>query len=200
MSVIRNKVSELRLEEERLLSLYTEQNENVIKVRKELAQARQLLAKEEQIYHHKALATVGQNLSALKSREAEQENLLSRYQDELNKVNSVEMRVTELERQVKINEDNYQLYLKKMEEARISNAMDTQKIANISVVEPALAPIKPIKPKKLLNIILSILLGIFASIGMAFSLEYFSHTLNRPEEVEQQASLKVLAAIPSIKR
>ena len=37
------------------------------------------------------------------------------------------MRLTELERQVKINEDNYQLYLKKMEEARISNAMDSQK-------------------------------------------------------------------------
>jgi uncharacterized protein involved in exopolysaccharide biosynthesis len=200
MSVIRSRVSELRLEEERLLSRYTEQNENVVKVRKELAEARQLLAKEEQIYHNKALATVSQNLSALKSREAEQEKLLSRYQSELNQVNSVEMRVTELERQVKINEDNYQLYLKKMEEARISNAMDSQKIANISVVEPALAPIKPIKPKKLLNIILSILLGAFSSIGMAFTLEYFSHTFNKPEEVEQQSSLKVLAAIPSIKR
>ena len=110
------------------------------------------------------------------------------------------MRLGELERQVKINEDNYQLYLKKMEEARISNAMDSQKLANISVVDPALPPLKPVKPKILLNIILSILLGGFASIGLAFSLEYFSHTFNKPEEVEQQASLKVLAAIPSIKR
>ena len=200
MSAIRNKVSELRLEEEQLLSLYTEQNENVIKVRKELAQARQLLAKEEQTYHNKALATVGQDLSALKSKEAEQEKLLTRYQADLNKINSAEMRLTELERQVKINEDNYQLYLKKMEEARISNAMDSQKLANISVVDPALPPLKPVKPKILLNIILSILLGGFASIGLAFSLEYFSHTFNKPEEVEQQASLKVLAAIPSIKR
>jgi len=199
MSVIRNKVSELRLEEEKLLSSYTEQSENVIRVRKELAQARELLARDEKTYHNKALATVGQNLSALKSKEFQQETVLAKCQAELNKINSVEIQLKELDRQVKINEDNYQLYIKKMEEARISNAMDSQKIASISVVEPALAPLTPIKPKVLLNIILSLLLGGFASIGLAFSLEYFSHTFNRPEDVEQHASMRVLAAIRSIK-
>ena len=57
--------------------------------------------------------------------------------------------------------------------------------ASISVVEPALPPLEPFKPKVLLNIILSLLLGAFASIGLAFALEYFSHTFNRPEDVEQ---------------
>jgi len=199
MSTIRNKISELRLEEEKLLSSYTEQSENVIRVRKELAQARELLAKDEKTYHNKALATVGQNLSALKSKEFQQETVLAKCQAELAKINSSEIQLKELERQVKINEDNYQLYLKKMEEARISTAMDSQKIASISVVEPALAPLKPIKPKVLLNIILSLLLGACASIGLAFSLEYFSHTFSRPEDVEQQASMRVLAAIRSIK-
>jgi uncharacterized protein involved in exopolysaccharide biosynthesis len=199
MSLIRNKISDLRLEEEKLLSSYTEQNENVIRVRKELAQARELLAKEEKTYHNKALATVGQNLSALKSKEFQQETQLAKCQAELTKINSVEIQLKELERQVKINEDNYQLYLKKMEEARISTAMDSQKIASISIVEPAQAPLKPIKPKVLLNIILSLLLGACASIGLAFSLEYFSHTFSRPEDVEQQASMRVLAAIRSIK-
>jgi uncharacterized protein involved in exopolysaccharide biosynthesis len=199
MSLIRNKISDLRLEEEKLLSSYTEQSENVIRVRKELAQAQELLAKEEKTYHNKALATVGQNLSALKSKESQQETQLAKCQAELTKINSVEIQLKELERQVKINEDNYQLYLKKMEEARISTAMDSQKIASISIVEPAQAPLTPVKPKIVLNIILSLLLGACASIGLAFSLEYFSHTFSRPEDVEQQASMRVLAAIRSIK-
>jgi len=105
----------------------------------------------------------------------------------------------ELDRQVKINEDNYQLYLKKMEEARISTAMDSQKIASISIVEPAQAPLNPVKPNIVLNIILSLLLGACASIGLAFALEYFNHTFNKPEDVEQHASMRVLAAIRSIK-
>ena len=200
MSVIRNKVSELKLQEEKLLGSYNEQSIPVVKIRQEIARAKQLLDKEEKTYHGKAVSSISQNISALKAKEASQQQHLTTYQAELNKINSAEMRLGELERQVKINEDNYQLYLKKMEEARISNAMDSQKLANISVVDPALPPLKPVKPKILLNIILSILLGGFASIGLAFSLEYFSHTFSKPEEVEQQASLKVLAAIPSIKR
>jgi uncharacterized protein involved in exopolysaccharide biosynthesis len=200
MSVIRNKVSELKMQEEKLLGSYNEQSIPVVKIRQEIARAKQLLEKEEKTYHGKAVSSISQNISALKAKETSQQQHLTTYQAELNKINSAEMRLGELERQVKINEDNYQLYLKKMEEARISNAMDSQKLANISVVDPALPPLKPVKPKILLNIILSILLGGFASIGLAFSLEYFSHTFNKPEEVEQQASLKVLAAIPSIKR
>jgi len=86
-----------------------------------------------------------------------------------------------------------------MEEARISNAMDNQKIANISVVEPALPPIKPVKPKKLLNIILSIILGGVAAVGVAFSSEYFSHSFNNAEDVKKHLDLPVLASIPDLK-
>jgi uncharacterized protein involved in exopolysaccharide biosynthesis len=200
ISAIRNKLSELKLQEEKLLSSYNEQSIPVVKIRQEIARAKQLLEKEEKTYHGKAVSSLSQNLSALKAKEASQQQHLAAYQTEINQINSAEMRLNELERQKKINEDNYQLYLKKMEEARISNAMDSQKLANISVVEPALPPLKPVKPKILLNIILSILLGASAGVGLAFSSEYFSHTFNKPEDVEQQASLKVLAAIPSIKR
>jgi polysaccharide biosynthesis protein PslE len=200
ISAIRNKLSELKLQEEKLLGSYNEQSIPVVKIRQEIERAKQLLEKEEKTYHAKAVSSINQNVSALKAKETSQQQHLTTYQAEINKISSAEMRLKELERQAKINEDNYQLYLKKLEETRISNAMDSQKLANISVVEPALPPIKPIKPKILLNIILSILLGVFASIGMAFSLEYFSHTFNKPEDVEQQVSLKVLAAIPSIKR
>jgi polysaccharide biosynthesis protein PslE len=200
ISAIRNKLSELKLQEEKLLGGYNEQSIPVVKIRQEIARAKQLLEKEEKTYHGKAVSSISQNVSALKAKEASQQQHLAAYQAEINRINSAEMRLSELERQVKINEDNYQLYLKKMEEARISNAMDSQKLANISVVEPALPPLKPVKPKILLNIILSILLGACSSIGLAFFLEYFSHTFNRPEDVEQQASLRVLAAIPSIKQ
>lgn len=113
-------------------------------------------------------------------------------------IEKLRVRLKELERQVKINEENYQLYVKHMEEARISNAMDNQKLANISVVEPALPPIKPVKPNKLLNIILSIFLGGFAGLGVAFSSEYFSHSFNNGEDVKKHLDLPVFASIPEM--
>jgi uncharacterized protein involved in exopolysaccharide biosynthesis len=198
ISGIRNRLSELKLEEQELLGKYTEQSVLVVNIRQEIARAEELLAKEEKTYHDKAITSISHNLNALKSKAKTQKQQLSNYQRELNKINSVEFRLKEMKRQVKINEENYQLYVKHMEEARISNAMDNQKLANISVVEPALPPIKPVKPNKMLNIILSIFLGSFAALGVAFASEYFSHSFNNSEDVKQHLDLPVFATIPEM--
>ena len=199
ISGIRNKLSELKLKEAELLGKYTEQSIPLVNIRKEITKAEELLAKEEKTYHDKAVNSIHHTLNALRSKEDSQKQHLAGYQRELSTINSVELKLKELERQVTLNEENYQLYVKNMEEARISNAMDTQKIANISVVEPALPPIKPIKPRKLLNIILSLILGGVAAVGVAFSSEYFSHCFNNAEDVKKHLDLPVLASIQEIK-
>ena len=198
ISGIRNKLSELKLKEQELLGKYVEQSELVVNIRQEIAKAHELLAKEEKNYHDKVVNSISHTLNALKSKEKTQKQQLTNYQRKLSKINSVEFKLIELERQVKINGENYHLYVKHMEEARISNAMDNQKLANISVVEPALPPIKPVKPNKLLNIILSIFLGGFAGLGVAFSSEYFSHSFNNSEDVKKQLDLPVFASIPEM--
>jgi len=53
---------------------------------------------------------------------------------------------------------NYRLYLTKFEESRISNAMDTEKIANVSLIEPARPPLEPVSPKVMLNMVLALML------------------------------------------
>ena len=199
ISSIRTRLSDLKLREQELLGKYTEESVLIVNTREEIKKAQELLTREERIYHDKAVTTITHTLNALRSKESSQQHHLATYQEELNKVNNVELKLKELDRTVRLNEDNYQLYVKNMEEARISNAMDIQKIANISVTEPALPPIKPVKPKKLLNIILSIILGGVSGIGVAFSFEYFSHSFNTSEDVKKHLGLSVLASIPEIK-
>jgi uncharacterized protein involved in exopolysaccharide biosynthesis len=198
-SSIKSRITELKLKEQELLSKYSEQNLLVVNVRKEIEKAKQLLEREETIYHDKNIKSITDDLNALKSKEATQRQHMTDYQQGLNRIANFEMRLVELERQFKMNEDNYQLYVKKMEEARISNAMDTQKIANISVVEPALPPMKHVKPKRLLNVILSLFLGGMAGLAAAFFSEYMSHTFNSREDVGKYLGLPVLASIPETK-
>ena len=120
----------------------------VIDIRQEIEKAQQLLYKEEQIYHNKAIITIGHNLNALNSAAASQEKQLAEYRKMLSSLNSTELELSGLERQFGINEANYKLYVNQLEEARISSAMDTEQFANISVVEPALPPIQPVSPNK----------------------------------------------------
>lgn len=95
-----------------------------------------------------------------------------------------------------MDEENYQFYVKKVEQDRLSQDMDTQKIANVRVVEPALTPLKPIKPKIMINIALSLVLGMFAGILMPMYVEYLQHSFSNREDVMRHLDLPVLASIP----
>ncbi len=105
----------------------------------------------------------------------------------------------ELERQVGINEANYKLYLTKFEEAKISENMNRQKIGNVSIIESAIPPLKPIKPKKRLNVLIGGFLGLLSGIAIAFSIEFINPIFRTREDVSQFLGLPVLATLPKEK-
>ena len=98
-------------------------------------------------------------------------------------------------RKLSTSEKNYEIYLRKSEEANFSKEMDELKMDNISVIQEAKVPAHPIKPNIPLNVIMSIFLGGFSGIGLAFLSEYLGHGLSTPEEVENRLGLPVIASI-----
>jgi uncharacterized protein involved in exopolysaccharide biosynthesis len=196
ISAIRGRISELRLKEQDLLSRYSENSTLVANVRREIEKAEQLLTKEEKTYHDKEVQSLNHTVEALRQKEEAQRQQQASLQQELSRLSGLEMRAKELERQAKLDEDNYQLYVRKKEEGRISEAMDSHKMVSISVVEPALPPFKPVRPRKALNIGLSFLLGGIIAVGTAFLLEQTGRTFNTRQDVEHNLGVPVLASIP----
>jgi capsular polysaccharide biosynthesis protein len=78
--------------------------------------------------------------------------------------------------------------------------MDSQKIVSVSVLRPALIPLKPIKPNILLNLGLGIAFAVFGSLGLAFGLDLFRDHFDRPDEVEAALGTPVLASIPHLQK
>jgi len=69
-------------------------------------------------------------------------------------------------------------------------------MTNISVIQAASVPAKPIKPKKKLNIALAIILGAVSGLGLAFISEYKNQGLSTPESAERRLGLPVLGTVP----
>ncbi len=67
----------------------------------------------------------------------------------------------DLMRTAKADEDNYLLYLRKREEARIGDALDERRILNVAIVEPPVAPVLPAH---------SILLYFLLAFGLAMAI------------------------------
>ncbi len=70
--------------------------------------------------------------------------------------------------------------------------------SNIRKIQKAEIPISPVKPNKVLNIGLSLLIGLALGVGLAFFLEYLNNTINTAEDVERIVQLPALGGIPSL--
>ena len=138
-------------------------------------------------------------LEALKARQKNQKLRTATYRQELKTLDGFEKQINELQRQVAISEANYKLYLTKFEEAKISESMDKQKIASVRVIEPAVPIMRPVKPKKRLNVMIGGFLGLFAGVGLAFLIEFIHPVFRTREDVDQFLGLRVLATLPKEK-
>jgi len=71
-------------------------------------------------------------------------------------------------------------------------------VISLSIVEPAMEPLSPIKPKPLLNMVLAFLIGVISSTGLAFILNYMDTTIKEADEIERTNGLISLGQIPLI--
>jgi capsular exopolysaccharide synthesis family protein len=72
------------------------------------------------------------------------------------------------------------------------------KANNITVQDPAEVPVKPQKPKKRLNMLLSIIVGLFGGVGLAFFSDYLDDTVKTVEDIERLVMLPFLGNVPNI--
>jgi len=95
----------------------------------------------------------------------------------------------------KAADDNYLLYVKKREEARMGDALDQGGIVNVAMAE---APVVPALPKWPPAIV--VVVGFFAALslgtGAAFAGDFLDPALRTPEEVFTCLQIPVLASLP----
>ena len=95
----------------------------------------------------------------------------------------------------KAAEDNYLLYVKKQEEARMADALDQRGIVNVALAEQPIAPVLPAWST------LSVLLGGLAVAGVAgagaaFTTDYLDPAFRTPDDVLMFLNTPVLASLP----
>ena len=206
---MREKLYELQLKEQELLSKYTEKNFLVQEVKRQVNNAESLLKEEtvtrtqvtngiNPVYQQlkQSLTDNQAALAALQAKTKSLEGHLASAKDDLKSMNDSELQLESLQREKDIQEANYRNYSEKLEQARIDNALDMQKISNISIAQKATYPLTPISPRKGLNLALGIMLAGLGGVGLAFSAELADHSLKRPEDVEKRLKKPLLVALP----
>jgi hypothetical protein len=117
------------------------------------------------------------------------------YRNENQQLDRKELLHQDMVRTAKADEENYILYLRKAEEARISDALDRQRFSNVVVAEPAAVPFTP-QTRWLLVVVVGAFFASFASVMVTFFVDRWDPSFRTQEEVEAFLGSPVVAAIP----
>lgn len=100
-----------------------------------------------------------------------------------------------LKREVDTNKQLYEGLLQRLKEAGVSSAL---RASNIRVVDTAVPPASPVRPRVAVNLAFGLLLGVAGGAGLAFVQERIDNTLKSPDDVEHFLHMPVLGLIPFV--
>ena len=184
----RTKLLELKLNEAEIEEKYKDNSRLLSEVRKKIALVRDFLDEAalnveknvrtgKNVVYQKlekdladAVAAYNAQLAKNEAVSAEVEQLKKRLQE----LSEKEIELKRLQLQVDVTQETYKNFVVKLQENRINHAMDNRKMVNVVVIEKPVTPLKPIRPRKKLNIIVGMILGATVSVAYALLSEYIN--------------------------
>jgi uncharacterized protein involved in exopolysaccharide biosynthesis len=208
---MRQDLYQLEIREAELASRFTDEFPALVAVRDQIKNAKTPLTKEEQrrtqstttinSIHNQiklTLLTEDANIESLTAQKVALDNQLSQLRERVHVLNENEPQIAKLEQEVALCKSNYATYCEKAEQTRIDNALQSERITNVNVIQPANLVASPISPHKAAVLAIGLLSGLVLGIGAALLAEHLDPTLKTRADVENRLSLPVLMAIPRV--
>ncbi len=216
-----NRLNDLHNQLTLLLTKYTEDYPEVIRVRSEIEELQKQLSQPTKTNRDNAaddsagtetktlnpiyrqikeeLAKTDTEIESLKARLNELTDQQGEERAILGQVPKVQEDWSKLQRDRSAYQKVYDELLQKRESARVSKDLEsTNKTPGFHVVDPPTMPLFPVIPDRIKLILIGIMLGIAAGVGSAIGLDFLDPSFKDEDAVRDVLHLPVLATIPSI--
>ncbi len=140
------------------------------------------------------LSAVNAELSAARSTESGLNGALNSLRNQALKLTHKELSYNRLARDQMNNEKVYDLLLGRSKEADLSRLL---RVNNVHILDPALLPELPIKPRLRLNLALAMVIGLLIGLGLALLVEFTDRTVKTQDDLEA-LGVAFLGIVPSI--
>ena len=215
---LRRELDSLKTEHDRLMrtgpnaaSQYNEsKRQQVHSIKSQIARVEEAILQEEKAQRPEVGAEISRSLSSLstdltrarfeeigfRTREKELTTVVDALKTRLQQLEQAALTHEALKRRWQLYHENYLLYSRKQEEARISEALDREKVTNVSVIDPATVPLRAARPNRKMNLAIGLFLALVVSFGTAFGLGHFDRVIRSRGDIERRLNVPVIASIP----
>jgi uncharacterized protein involved in exopolysaccharide biosynthesis len=135
-------------------------------------------------------------LMQLETRAVGEAAALEDIERKIRQLSATEATLTDMQRDITRLDREYQLYTARLEESRISEAMDLAKIANVRVISPPAADPIPVFPPLLIMLGAGVGIGLCAPLGWLFAADALRPVVRSRRDIEDGIGIPVLASLP----
>ena len=172
---------------------YGEKHPKMIAARSDLASAQENLNAEAQ----KISANIKSQYRSAKAQADNVKQLIAETRNNLQSYQGESFELTRLEREVENNRRIYENFLAKLMETDVSVDYDA---SNIRIIDRAIAPNYPIKPRKSIIVVASIVMGLMIGILYALGKETLGQVFRTPDELESVLQISSLGVTPLVRK
>jgi len=154
--------------------------------------------KESVLSQMKKLATgIENSFATAKAKEASLLKSLEITKKKMRDINRTEFALGELVRAVKGDRALYETFFKRIRETSATGDLQT---ANARIVDSAVVPQHPVKPKKKLIVALVLVVSLMFGIALAFLLDALDSTIKNADDIDHKLGFSVLGIVPLLPR
>ncbi|NPA52743.1 MAG: polysaccharide biosynthesis tyrosine autokinase [Aquificae bacterium] len=124
-------------------------------------------------------------------------NIIKRYDELLRKLPENEREFVNLKRRYIVNEKIYSYLLEKKVETSMAKAAV---VANNRIIDKAILPRTPIKPKKPIILAIGLLVGLMLGTFYGYVREFLNDTVKTKEDIEKLSTLPIVGLVPKVSR
>jgi uncharacterized protein involved in exopolysaccharide biosynthesis len=209
LRAMKSSLLDLQLKRTQLLTKFEPTHRLVQEVDKQIQQAETAIAAENLLplrdettdknahyeWAKSELQSAQVQLRALESRERAEAVQETSYRNMARQLGEDAVTQDELASTEKAAQDNYLLYIKKQEEARIDDALDRRGIVNVAIAEQPVAPALPMWSAWMVVLVGFVAAGV-SGTGAAFTADYLDPAFRNPDDVVAYLNAPVLASLP----
>lgn len=161
---------------------YTDKHPSVIKINQQIATLKSNLQQ-----------TINSNLQGVMQRKATLNTIIAKHRAELETIPAQEKQLAQLNNSFAVNQKIYEYLLQKRAETAI---IESSNVSGARIIDDAGVGMDPVKPKRLLILLVGLILGIIAGVAQALFRNYLDNTIRSINDVERRSDLTLYSVLP----
>lgn len=171
---------------------YGYKHPKIIAARSDLEVAKQNTAN--QIF--KVVEGIHKEYEVAKATEESLTKEVTRLKDLVQKTSRKQYQLDELTREVTVNRQLYETFFSRIKETAEAGDMQT---ANARVIDPAVVPLRPVKPKRALLALIAVFMGVLGGVFLVMLKDALDRTVKSREDVLIKLHSQLLGILPVLK-